>query len=54
MYHQRKNNLHLVLRLRGGGIEIEPEVEIGMAVGGKIEQKIYLDDHREPLYLEIN
>ena len=50
---QKESMLHLVLRLRGGG-SMQPEVELGVAVGGKIEQKIYPDVHCEPLYLEIN
>ncbi|AYV81727.1 MAG: hypothetical protein Harvfovirus56_4 [Harvfovirus sp.] len=42
---QKDSSLHLVLRLRGGGRDAPEEVEreMGIAVGGRIAQKIYKD-----------
>ena len=43
---QKESQLHLVLRLRGGGpVEMnENEQEMGIGVGGRMKQKIYYDN----------
>ena len=44
---EKESTLHLVLRLRGGGTEKpgskQETKELGIAVGGKIKQKVYKD-----------
>eukprot|EP00483_Globobulimina_turgida_P005980 UN05990 len=38
---QSFSTLHLILRLRGGGVQ-----EMGIAAGGRMKQKIYKDNHK--------
>jgi hypothetical protein len=50
---KREYTLHLVLRLRGGGSD--PRLtKLGLAAGGLIKQKIYLDDNKLEQYDMIN
>jgi len=44
--------IHLVLRLRGGGLPLLEGARMGIAAGGQIQQKIYKDNKPANIYDE--
>eukprot|EP01113_Clastostelium_recurvatum_P017101 TRINITY_DN2000_c1_g1_i2.p1 TRINITY_DN2000_c1_g1~~TRINITY_DN2000_c1_g1_i2.p1 ORF type:complete len:678 (-),score=159.81 TRINITY_DN2000_c1_g1_i2:45-2078(-) len=47
---QKESTLHLVLRLRGCGDPPDERQQMGIAAGGKMQQKIYVDPAKPHMY----